>query len=147
MRSSILAKGLFTLACSAIASGLSLSACERAPGTNNGPREGEGGRSPAFEGAAGPAVELLATARCDLEERCGHVGPQRDHASRDACVTRFRAEHRKELNAWKCRGGINQKELAECVTEIRNNDCGAPIDTLERIVACRSSDLCDRVAP
>ncbi|WP_438031284.1 DUF6184 family natural product biosynthesis lipoprotein [Sorangium sp. So ce233] len=42
----------------------------------------------------------------------------------------------------ECPGGIDSNELNECLQEIGNDDCNNPLDTLGRIVACRSSDLC-----
>jgi hypothetical protein len=35
-----------------------------------------------------------------------------------------------------------EKELDECLEEIRNEDCGNPFDTLGRLAACRENDIC-----
>ncbi|WP_438020407.1 DUF6184 family natural product biosynthesis lipoprotein [Sorangium sp. So ce315] len=88
------------------------------------------------------AVDSIVQARCDREARCNNVGAGREYASNDACAARVRAEWRDELNVADCPGGVDAKELNECLEEIRNDDCGNPFDTLGRIVACRSSDLC-----
>ncbi|KYF92916.1 hypothetical protein BE17_12295 [Sorangium cellulosum] len=92
--------------------------------------------------AVASAVDSIVAARCDREARCNNVGQGREYASKDACATRIRAEWRDELNFAECPGGIDSKELNECLQEIRNDDCNNPFDTLGRIVACRSSDLC-----
>ncbi|WP_437300397.1 DUF6184 family natural product biosynthesis lipoprotein [Sorangium sp. So ce426] len=88
------------------------------------------------------AVDSIVAARCDREARCNNIGADREYASQEACATRIRAEWRDDLNFAECPGGIDSKELTECLQEIRNDDCNNPFDTLGRIVACRSSDLC-----
>ena len=52
-------------------------------------------------------------------------------------------EWKDELNAIECPDGVVEKELNECLEEVRNEDCANPFDTLGRIVACRESDLCN----
>jgi hypothetical protein len=111
---------------------------ERALGTTRPP---EGSQAQARTAVAS-AVDSIVAARCDREARCNNVGQGREYASKDACATRIRAEWRDELNFAECPGGIDSKELNECLQEIRNDDCNNPFDTLGRIVACRSSDLC-----
>ena len=46
------------------------------------------------------------------------------------------------LNGRDCPGGVDQRELSECLTEVNNQDCGNPLDALGRIAACRASDIC-----
>ncbi|WP_437742741.1 DUF6184 family natural product biosynthesis lipoprotein [Sorangium sp. So ce1504] len=88
------------------------------------------------------AVDRIVQARCDREARCNNIGPDRTYTSNEACSSRVRAEWREDLNLAECPGGTDSKELNECLQEIRNDDCNNPFDTLDRIVACRSSDLC-----
>jgi hypothetical protein len=91
------------------------------------------------------AISAMGTARCERERRCGNVGPDKDYDSVGACENKLMASSRDELNASECPGGIVKKELDECLNEIRNEDCGNPLDTLGRLVACRSSDLCKAI--
>ncbi|WP_437746711.1 DUF6184 family natural product biosynthesis lipoprotein [Sorangium sp. So ce302] len=111
---------------------------ERALGTTRPPE----GPQALPRTAVASAVDSIVAARCDREARCNNVGQGREYASKDACAIRIRAEWRDELNFAECPGGIDSKELNECLQEIRNDDCNNPFDTLGRIVACRSSDLC-----
>lgn len=111
----------------------------RVPGTVNEPSTNE---ATAVPGTQGQTAEQIAQARCAREVRCGKVGAGKDYASQEACVTKIRADWRDDLNARECPGGVVQKELAECLEEIRNDDCGNPFDSLSRIAACRESDLC-----
>jgi hypothetical protein len=52
----------------------------------------------------------------------------------------MRADGYDELGV--CRLGVDQKELQSCLAEIADEDCGGPIDRLERKAACRSGELC-----
>ncbi|WP_437589065.1 DUF6184 family natural product biosynthesis lipoprotein [Sorangium sp. So ce1000] len=90
----------------------------------------------------GSAVDSIVAARCDREARCNNIGQDRDYSSKDACSSKIRTEWRDDLNFTECPGGIDAKELNECLEGIRNEECGNPFDTLGRVVACRSSDLC-----
>ena len=87
-------------------------------------------------------IERLALARCRRESRCRNIGPNHRYKSVDHCVTTVRSELAEELNAWDCPGGINRSELTKCLTTIQTEDCGNPLDTIGRLIACRSSDLC-----
>ncbi|XYI02129.1 DUF6184 family natural product biosynthesis lipoprotein [Sorangium sp. So ce1128] len=126
-----------------LAAGVTLlvSACsreEKALGTTRPP---EGAQVEARV-ATVSAVDSIVGARCDHEARCNNIGADREYSSTEACSSRIQTEWRDELNLAECPGGIDAKELNECLQEIRNNDCNNPLDTLGRIVACRSSDLC-----
>nr|ADB12497.1 hypothetical protein [Sorangium cellulosum] len=90
----------------------------------------------------GSAVDSIVAARCDREARCNNIGQDREYSSKDACSNKIRSEWRDELTFGECPGGIDAKQLNECLEGIRNEGCGNPFDTLGRVVACRSSDLC-----
>jgi len=98
----------------------------------------------AVPGTQGQAASQIAQARCARETRCGNVGPGKDHATQAECLSKTNTEWREDLNARDCPGGIVMKELSECLEEIRNDDCGNPLDTIGRVLACRESDLCKR---
>jgi hypothetical protein len=92
--------------------------------------------------AQSAAVQAIARARCEREQRCGRIGADQNYTSTEACLTEIRQDWADELSAYECPGGVEQDELTECVQEIRTEDCAAPFDTLARVVACRSSDIC-----
>lgn len=58
------------------------------------------------------------------------------------CGLKLRADMGEDLNTQECPNGIDQKELEERLTEIRSESCNNPIDKIERLAACRTSDLC-----
>jgi len=92
--------------------------------------------------ATASARESIAESRCEREQRCNNVGEAKKFSSTDDCLARIRADWKDDLNARECPGGVNQAELSECLNEIRNENCESPLDTLERVAACTSNQIC-----
>jgi hypothetical protein len=92
------------------------------------------------------AIDRIASARCAREAACNNVGADKKYASNDVCSREIRGDMRDDLKASECPYGIDQKELNECLEEIRNESCNNPIDTISRLAACRTSDLCQKTA-
>ena len=105
-------------------------------------REPSTNAADAVKGLAASSVRLITEARCHREEKCGNIGPNEKYASISICQQKIGADWQQELNSYDCPGGVVVKELNECLAEIKNEDCSSPFDTLGRIVACRSSDIC-----
>jgi len=89
------------------------------------------------------AVRTIADARCDREARCHNIGPDAKFASRAACVERVRADWADELNAHECPKGVRDVELDECLHDIREEECGNPFDSLDRMFSCGTSEICN----
>jgi hypothetical protein len=112
------------------------------------PLQNEPGRTTTVTGANvgsvanDSAIGRIVAARCERETRCNNVGADRKYASTDVCSQKIRTDMREDLNAKECPHGIDQKELEECLTDIRKEDCNNPIDTISRLAACRTSDMC-----
>jgi hypothetical protein len=94
------------------------------------------------QGLTPVTVTQIADARCEREQKCGNIGADKDYTSKQLCTQKISEEWRDELNTYECPGGVVTKELSECLDEIKNEDCSSPFDTLGRVVACRSSDIC-----
>jgi hypothetical protein len=88
------------------------------------------------------AVSSIVEARCDREARCENIGAKEKFKTWAECKKEIAAKSSDKIGAPECPGGIDQHELSECLTEIRNEGCGNPLDTLERVAACNSADLC-----
>lgn len=88
------------------------------------------------------ATESIAEARCAREATCNNIGADKKFSSSDDCMARIRDDWRDDLNSRECPGGVNQTELNECLTEIRNEECSSPFDTLSRVAACASGQIC-----
>jgi hypothetical protein len=74
--------------------------------------------------------------------RCGHVSAQDRPKKRAACIAEMKKDRREDLNGDACPGGIREKELNQCIAAIRDEDCGNPIDSISRLSACRTGNLC-----
>ncbi|AKT36576.1 DUF6184 family natural product biosynthesis lipoprotein [Chondromyces crocatus] len=85
----------------------------------------------------------IAQARCEQMQRCGNIAQGKKYANMDACLSEVRRDWQEELNAYECPGGYDQKELSECLSELRNETCNSPLSRLSSVVACRSSDICE----
>jgi hypothetical protein len=118
----------------ALGAGLGLVACDR--------ENRALGEAPS--GAVNRALQSIAATRCDRAMRCQQIGSAQGQkwSSLDACVTSVRQNEREDINLYACPGGIDQKELNECLAEIRSAECGSALDAIQQMAACRSSDLC-----
>lgn len=90
-----------------------------------------------------PAAESIADARCNREQKCNNIGADKKYSSVTDCLARIRNDWKDDLNARECPGGINRKELNECLTAIRDEDCGNPFDSLGRVTACTAGQICE----
>jgi hypothetical protein len=90
-----------------------------------------------------PAAESIADARCAREQKCNNIGADKRYSSMSDCLARIRNDWKDDLNARECPNGVDQKELNECLSEIRNENCGNPFDTLGRVAACTAAQICE----
>jgi hypothetical protein len=88
------------------------------------------------------AINRIVQARCEREARCTNIGQDKKFSSREVCSTELMEKSRSQLNKEKCPAGVDSKELGECIRQIKEESCGNPIDTLERVAACNPMDLC-----
>jgi hypothetical protein len=88
------------------------------------------------------AIARIVAARCAREAACNNVGADKRFTSGDVCSQKLKNDMRDDLSAKDCPRGIDQKELNECLDEIKNENCNNPIDMIGRLAACRTSDLC-----
>jgi hypothetical protein len=100
-------------------------------------------RAPAMTPAAGAvsardnAIHQISITRCERDERCNDIGTGKHYESLIACEDERDRDARE--NAGECKGGVDQNRLNECLSAIRAEQCGSPLDTLERLVACRKA--------
>lgn len=92
--------------------------------------------------AARGDVHALSTARCEREMRCNNVGSGRKYESMDACTQKLDSRGYEDLGPGECKSGIRKDKLDTCLSAIRSERCGSPLDTLTRLVSCRSAALC-----
>ena len=92
--------------------------------------------------ANGAAIDRIVASRCAREVACSNIGPDKHFTSGEVCVREVRTRMLDELKPSECPNGIDGKELDECLDAIRNESCTNPIESLARLAACRTSDLC-----
>jgi hypothetical protein len=90
------------------------------------------------------AIDRIVASRCAREVTCSNVGLDKHFTSGEVCAREVRTKMHDELKASECPSGIDGKELDECLDAIRNESCTNPIESLGRLAACRTSDLCLR---
>lgn len=88
------------------------------------------------------ASAQIAESRCEREQQCGNVGPDKTYTTSAECLTRIQTDWREELNSRECPGGINQEQLGECLTRIRGEACENPFDALARLTECTAAQIC-----
>jgi uncharacterized protein DUF6184 len=88
------------------------------------------------------AAMRLANARCERDLECDDIGPGKRFADRDTCTRELGNEARIKLRAHDCPSGIDDQRLATCLNRVRAERCEFALDTIERLDACRSSELC-----
>lgn len=103
-------------------------------------RSAESEPTPGVQGAN--ASDAIAQARCAREARCDNIGGDKKFSSTDDCATRIREDWREDLSARQCPEGVDQTQLNECLREVRFEDCASPFDTLSRMAACTSNQIC-----
>jgi hypothetical protein len=129
-----------TLAISSIAIALfGISACshEERPTEHSG---APAASAPARELSS--AVNDVADARCDFEQRCDHIGAGQSFDDREACETKMHGSIADELNTKDCPNGVADSKLSACLSQLRSEKCGDPMDSMSRWAACRQGELC-----
>lgn len=91
------------------------------------------------------AIERIVAARCARETACNNVGSDKHFTNHDVCARELRSKIGDDLKGSECPKGIDAKELDECMEAIRTESCNNPIDTISRLAACRTGDMCLKV--
>lgn len=88
------------------------------------------------------AVARIVAARCEREASCQNIGQDKRYASAGACSHEIAGKMQGDLKPSECPGGVDGKQLEECLTAIRKESCRNPIDAISRLAACNTPGLC-----
>ncbi|HEY1957593.1 MAG TPA: DUF6184 family natural product biosynthesis lipoprotein [Polyangiaceae bacterium] len=88
------------------------------------------------------AVRSITEARCNREVACNNIGAGQKYDDFAACTREIGHDTGVTLRDQKCPEGILQARLASCLDQISTERCGNPLDTVERLAACRKGMLC-----
>jgi hypothetical protein len=101
-----------------------------------------GGGPSSVQASIESAVERIAHEKCARETRCGNVGAGHDYADNDKCLSVERGRQTEALSLESCPGGIDEKNLGSCLSDIREQKCGMSMSSLTRRTNCRNRELC-----
>jgi len=87
------------------------------------------------------AMDAIANARCNREQRCGNIGPDKQYSSREHCMTAALSDLRESLA--DCQAGVDENDVRQCAGEIETQGCSGPFEGLETFIACKTDDLCE----
>lgn len=88
------------------------------------------------------AIDRITSARCARETACNNVGSDKHFVSHDVCVREVRAKLGDDLRTAECPRGIDSEALEKCMEATRTESCNNPVETIQRLAACRAGDLC-----
>lgn len=88
------------------------------------------------------SIFAITEQRCKREIRCENVGPDKSYSSEDDCRTQLNKAGYNSLGLDNCPAGIDPSALQVCLSSIQAEECGKPLDSIERMVDCRSGKLC-----
>ena len=88
------------------------------------------------------AVDRIVGARCARETACNNVGSDKHFVNHEVCMRELHAKVGDDLRSAECPRGIDSGALDRCMEAIRTESCNNPIETIQRLAACRTGDLC-----
>lgn len=88
------------------------------------------------------AIGAIVDARCSQQTRCDNVGGGKQYPSEAACKQAVRSGFSDDVVPAECPDAVDRRALAACVKAVRDEGCGAALDTLSRIAQCRTAALC-----
>jgi hypothetical protein len=88
------------------------------------------------------AIRDVSRARCNREQTCNRVGPERAHETMEACLHEVERDTRATLRDSECPNGIDQAGLSRCLDDIRNERCSNPLDVMSRLASCNRAKVC-----
>lgn len=110
--------------------------------TSMQPSATPGVAEPVYAGDEATVAERLATARCDHEEHCGHVGAGRAFATLFDCVAQVRSGMTAELAGYGCPGALASAGVNQCMSTLTVESCQQSLNDLAHLAQCRSTAVC-----
>ena len=88
------------------------------------------------------AIDHVIRTRCERAAACNQIGPDRKYTDRQSCERLVRQATRLDLPDEECSRGVAATQLSQCLADLREQECGRSIETIERLASCRTSALC-----
>ena len=87
------------------------------------------------------AVQQLANARCNRDERCGFIGPGKTHPDRGTCERTVNKETSSDFRSADCKG-IKPALLNECANDVTKLACSLDKPLVMMLTSCMGDELC-----
>ena len=84
----------------------------------------------------------VSTALCELEDRCGRIGPGHEHATVASCAVAHARDAGDDVDAEDCQDGAWQSRLEECVSAILVASCSDEAVDPGSLLACDEDRMC-----
>lgn len=96
--------------------------------------------------SAADAVNRIAAAKCDREQRCNEMASKPTNEDTNECRLAVKHDIDKGFgDRAACRNGVSKNDLDQCVAKLNAQDCGVVGTLTEGIqtsMACGPMDLC-----
>ena len=86
--------------------------------------------------------EQLVRSRCQREQQCQRIGPDKTYSSGTDCLSRVQADWQDALGARQCRFGVNEPGLKKCLSFLRVQDCPERYSQATLDNQCRPDQIC-----
>lgn len=87
------------------------------------------------------AIQQLANARCNRNERCNLIGPGKLHADRGSCDRTVQRETASDFRSADCKG-VKLGPLNECANDVTKLACSLDKPTVMMVTSCNGGELC-----
>jgi Family of unknown function (DUF6184) len=84
----------------------------------------------------------ITAARCEREKRCNHFGVDKKFKDEAGCRSEVGHDLEADFTAKECPHGVRTERLNTCLQKTREEECGDVSDKINRVAACRKSELC-----
>jgi hypothetical protein len=93
---------------------------------------------------ADAAALRLADEICGREAACNNIGETARYRTEEACMSDQGARAPAQLKAWSCTPTQTQAGFEQCLAAIRSERCETALTRLDKLDACRSTEVCGR---
>lgn len=90
------------------------------------------------------AAMRLADELCARAAACSQIGEGARYRSEEACMADQGNKAPAQISRWDCTPTQTQAGFEECLAAIRSERCETELPRIERLVACRSAQVCGR---
>jgi predicted membrane-bound mannosyltransferase len=90
------------------------------------------------------AAMRLADELCARAAACSQIGDDARYRTEEACMADQSTKAPAQISRWTCTPTQTQAGFEECLAAIRSERCETELPRIERLIACRSAQVCGR---